>query len=259
MRAGERSIGHIRSSGTCNPMIRLEQNKACITVAILSANQFVQIGLRSVLRAWPHIQLIGTATSAMEAEEVVTQHQPQVLLIEWRDGCETLKLAQTIKASAPSTQLIALSSMNDGMHIQAALSAGIHGFVLNIQPPAVMVATIEHVVCGATAMGMAESSRMGRTYAGPRTDGIENVAFSSQVSVDELTKREREVIALIGEGLSNKAIADRLCISSTTVRHHLTSIFDKLGVATRQKLLICAYRRGLVEPRALALPSSIDL
>ncbi|MCS6289080.1 MAG: response regulator transcription factor [Nitrospira sp.] len=241
-------------------MIDLEESRACITVAIVSANQLVRIGLHSVLRARQHIQLVGIAASAREAEEVVTQHQPQVLLIEWRDGCETLKLVQTIKASAPSTQLIALSGVNDGMHIQAALSAGIHGFVLNIQPPAVLVATIEHVARGATGMGMAESSRTGHTFS-PRAKGIGHVVFSSRAGagLEELTKREREIITLIGEGLSNKAIADRLCISSTTVRHHLTSIFDKLGVTTRQKLLICAYRRGLVEVQAFASPASIDL
>jgi DNA-binding NarL/FixJ family response regulator len=62
-----------------------------------------------------------------------------------------------------------------------------------------------------------------------------------------LTEREREIIALIGQGLSNKDIADRLCISVITVRHHLTNIFDKLGVATRQKLLIRAHQYGLVD------------
>jgi DNA-binding NarL/FixJ family response regulator len=62
-----------------------------------------------------------------------------------------------------------------------------------------------------------------------------------------LTKREREIIPLIGQGLSNREIGDRLCISTITVRHHLTSIFDKLGVASRNKLLIRAHQDGLVE------------
>lgn len=240
-------------------MIGLENGKTCITLAIVSANQLVRIGLQSVIHTWPHIQLIGTAASAMEAEQVVARHHPQVLLIEWGSGCETLQLIRTIKAAAPSTRLIALIRVDGGMHIQDALSAGIHSFVLTIQPPAVMVATIEHVVRGAMTMTRAESSRMGRADTGPRTGEMENKAFSCQVPVDELTTRECEVMALIGEGLSNKAIADRLCISSTTVRHHLTSIFDKLGVTTRQKLLVLAYRRGLVAPRALAGSSSIEL
>jgi Response regulator containing a CheY-like receiver domain and an HTH DNA-binding domain len=64
---------------------------------------------------------------------------------------------------------------------------------------------------------------------------------------DNLTEREHEVIVLIGQGLSNKDIAGGLHISTTTVRHHLTSIFDKLGVTSRQKLLILAHQRGLVE------------
>jgi DNA-binding NarL/FixJ family response regulator len=67
-----------------------------------------------------------------------------------------------------------------------------------------------------------------------------------------LTDRERNVIALVGEGLSNKDIGDRLCISEITVRHHLTSIFDKLGVSNRQKLLIRAHQYGLVALTASA-------
>ena len=241
-------------------MIELKESKACITVAVMSANQLVALGLQSVFQAWPHIQLIGTAASVMEAEEVVTRLHPQVLLIEWGVGRETVQFIQAIKASAPSTRLIALSDMGERMMpIREALSAGIHGFVLTIQPPAVMVATIEHVARDAMTMTMAESSRTARSCAVPRMDRMENEAFSYQRPVDELTTRESEVIALIGEGLSNKAIADRLRISSATVRHHLTSIFDKLGVTTRQKLLVMAYQRGLVALRGVEKPLSIDL
>ena len=69
-----------------------------------------------------------------------------------------------------------------------------------------------------------------------------------RVKIDALTEREREVTSLIGEGLKNKQIADRLLISETTVRHHLTSIFGKLGVSDRLELIIYAYRYGLAEP-----------
>ncbi|HNP80360.1 MAG TPA: response regulator transcription factor [Nitrospira sp.] len=236
-------------------MIELEESRACITVAIVSANQLVRIGLQSVLRDRPQIQLVGIVASGREAEEVVAQHRPQVLLIEWQDARETLTLVQTVKVSVPSIKIIALSGMDSGMHIQAALSAGIHAFVLNIQPPEVMVATIEHVARGAT--GMAESSRTGRTVR-PRAEEIGHAVSSSRAGMQDLTKREREVTTLIGEGLANKDIAGRLGISSITVRHHLTSIFDKLGIATRQKLLICAHQYGLVELKAPALPLSID-
>jgi DNA-binding NarL/FixJ family response regulator len=69
------------------------------------------------------------------------------------------------------------------------------------------------------------------------------------IKIAALTRREHEVISLLSEGLQNKQIASCLSISSTTVRHHLTSIFDKLGVATRLELVIYAYRQGLTDPR----------
>jgi DNA-binding NarL/FixJ family response regulator len=86
----------------------------------------------------------------------------------------------------------------------------------------------------------------------PRPIPFTNTEAAALRLPDGLTEREREVIVLIGQGLSNKDIADRLCISGITVRHHLTSIFDKLGVTTRQKLLIRAHQFGLVELTASA-------
>ena len=71
-------------------------------------------------------------------------------------------------------------------------------------------------------------------------------------TIAHLAKSDKEVVRLVSEGLSNKDIADRLCISNITVRHHLTSIFDKLGVSNRQKLLIRAHKDGLTRPPALA-------
>ena len=80
-----------------------------------------------------------------------------------------------------------------------------------------------------------------------RRNEIKNTGLET-VKIDALTVREREVTSLIGEGLKNKQIADRLLISETTVRHHLTSIFGKLGVTDRLELIIYAYRYGLAEP-----------
>lgn len=87
---------------------------------------------------------------------------------------------------------------------------------------------------------------------------IDHAGAMSPGSLEVVTKREREIVALIGEGLSNKDIAARLGISSITVRHHLTSIFDKLGVTTRQKLLLRAHQYKLVELSASASPITGD-
>jgi DNA-binding NarL/FixJ family response regulator len=84
-------------------------------------------------------------------------------------------------------------------------------------------------------------SEVSRTGKAPKAD-------PEAEKIARLTNREREVVALIGEGLKNKDIADRLFISETTVRHHLTSIFDKIGVSDRVELLIYAYRHGLANP-----------
>ncbi len=118
-------------------------------------------------------------------------------------------------------------------HVGSLVS--IDGIVLNTQPAVVPLATIDYLCRLLTGTVGGDSARP----AAPKYLDA------------SLTEREQEIILLAGRALSNKNIAERLCISSTTVRHHLTRIFDKLGVTSRQKFLLRAHQHGLVEFRAL--------
>jgi DNA-binding NarL/FixJ family response regulator len=119
----------------------------------------------------------------------------------------------------------------------------VDGVILNVQPPEVLIAYINSFfdIPAETLQAIEPTSHPPASKQAPKPGP------SDPQPTAILTERERDVIRLVGQGLSNKDIADHLCLSAITVRHHLTSIFDKLGVTTRQKLLIRAHQYGLVE------------
>ena len=149
------------------------------------------------------------------------------------------------------SKIILLCGFEDKERTREAFLSGVDGIVLKVQPSAVLIAAIE-------SLGLAQAEPVSFPPTVPASTvtgapGSSHVSEPYQVKwPSALTERERAVIVLIGQGLSNKDIADRLCISGITVRHHLTSIFDKLGVTSRQKLLIRAHQYGLVEITASA-------
>jgi DNA-binding NarL/FixJ family response regulator len=217
-----------------------------ITTMLITRDQILRLGVHKILAA-PKYRLIGTATGTAELGEHVAREQPQVVIIDSQAERDLSALIQHIKALIPNGKTILLTGLDEAGWNWQTFSSGVEGVILKIQPPTALTACIE-TLCGLTA----DASRdVTFPHAnGSSGDGVLNserrISRSPQ-RAGSLTEREREIVALIGEGLSNKDIADRLSISAITVRHHLTSIFDKLGVATRQKLLIRAHQYGLVE------------
>ncbi len=219
---------------------------ALITIAILSQNQLLRLGLDAVIAPHAHIRLIGEASNALEAVSIVSQEKPHLLIVELEPGMDILGLIREVKASLSTIRIIALHGIEDSRAGMEALSSGVDGMVLTTQPGVVLLATIEHLCrrpANVARCHTCDTTPLERTRsAGDFNDRIPVLPNWS----DDLTKREHDIISLVGEGLSNKDIACRLSICSTTVRHHLTSIFVKLDVHSRQQLLIRAHEYGLV-------------
>lgn len=221
---------------------------AKITVGVVSKNHLVRIGLQAALTCQPHIRLAGEATGPMEAEALVARARPQVLIVEVESDIDLKEVVRTVKTVVPMTHIIVLSGIEDTIFGIGSVSSGIDGIVLTIQPPVVLLAMINHVCCLSAATTMHERSMESRLeYAESSTNEDPLRDIPSKAPDSSLTGREREIIALVGQALSNKDIAERLCISSITVRHHLTSIFGKFAVNNRQQLLLRAYEHGLVK------------
>ncbi len=239
-------------------MSGLHLSHAPVTVAIVSRNHLVRIGLQAALSGQDRIRLTGEAAGRLETEALVAREQPHALVIETEPDLDIAELVRTVKISAPGTRIILLSHMDEMTSRLGSVSSGIDGIVLTIQPAAVLLATITHVCClpaATTVYELGGGSRSGGADAIPAGQPVPSL--STTVLDTALTGREQEIIHLIGQALTNKDIAERLCISSVTVRHHLTTIFGKLDVKSRQQLLVRAYKRGLLkfEERSLATRS----
>ncbi|MBL8070192.1 MAG: response regulator transcription factor [Nitrospira sp.] len=223
---------------------------ALITIAIVSRNQLLRLGLQAVIAPHEHLRLIGEAANTLQAMSLVSQEKPHLLIIELEPGMDILGLVRKVKASLSTIRIIALHGIEDSRGGLDALSSGIDGMVLTTQPGVVLLAVIEYL-CRRPAIAArclpCDTSAWERSGS---TSGLEDPMPIPPDWSEDLTKREHDIIALIGEGLSNKDIACRLNICSTTVRHHLTSIFGKLDVHSRQQLLIRAHKYGLVKLHA---------
>jgi len=228
--------------------------KTTTVVAIVTNNYLLRLGLQKIVDDEKWIQLVGQSVHAGNLDEILTREQPHIVILDTEIGATTPELIQKIKKMASGIKTILLSGFDDTECTRQAFASGVDGIVLKVQPSAVLIATINYLAHagGEVVLPIGNSStplKLGHASTTPTA--LPSTAAHAKWS-DGLTEREREVVRLISEGLSNKDIADRLCISSITVRHHLTSIFDKLGVSNRQKLLIRAHQHGLVRPPALA-------
>jgi DNA-binding NarL/FixJ family response regulator len=191
------------------------------------------------------IVVVGEAGALNEGIDLITSQKPDIILFELNlaDQFSTESIAELLKAHEPA-RLILVTGITDPQVIQQAVEAGVMGVVFKTQTPDLLVKAIEKVNAGEVwlerSMIASVLSRLSRNHK-PAT------VSSEEEYISELSDREKQVIRLIGQGYKNKKISEQLCISETTVRHHLTSIYGKLGVSDRLELLIFAHRYGLVK------------
>jgi DNA-binding NarL/FixJ family response regulator len=126
-------------------MIELKQAYPPITMAIVSTNQLVRLGLQAVIKSRAHIRLIGESMGVIGAEDVIAREKPDILLVEMAGKIDILEWIQKIKISIPSMKIILLSGVEETHSTWQALSSGIDGIVLSIQPTAALLATIDYV------------------------------------------------------------------------------------------------------------------
>ncbi len=226
----------------------LEQRIPVLKVAIVSNNILLLLGLRRLFEEHVGIVVVGESSGGSSACNLIAQQRPDVILVDIESDLKSVEAINTLRQKDPLCRIIVLSGWDEMDRARQALAAGADEIVMKCQQPGVLLATVECVGKGLAVALRATSNQPPITN---KVDKRKAVADPTRCT-DALTDREREVIGLLGKGLSNRDIANSLCISETTVRHHLTSIFDKLGVSNRQKLLICAHQYGLVELTASA-------
>jgi DNA-binding NarL/FixJ family response regulator len=202
-----------------------------IRVVLADDHAMVRRGLEQLLSAEPDIDVVGLARDGAEAIELVERLIPDVVLMDLQmPGVDGVAATKHIAGSG-ETAVVVLTSFSDSERILAAIDAGAVGYLLKDAEP-------EHVIEGLRAAARGESPLH------PRAARQLLTARSSVASV-ELTPREREVLALVRSGLANKQIARRLAISERTVKAHLTSVFQRIGVVDRTQAALWAERHHI--------------
>ena len=216
-----------------------------IKVAMVIENPTTRLGTRMMLKAYNGISLVAELNGG-NAVDVIARERPDVVLVDLDlSSNDVLNLICCIHKASERSLTLVLCSLRDEEILRKAFCLGVAGVVLKIQPPAVLIAAIESLCRDESYQE--ERQRVHHLPALMDSSLSVKRIEHDRVEISGLTLREREIIRLIGKGLKNKAIADQLCISETTVRHHLTNIFSKLGVPDRQQLLIWAHRNHFVE------------
>ncbi|TDV46287.1 response regulator [Actinophytocola oryzae] len=214
-----------------------------IRVLIADDEAFTRAGIRAVLAAEPEFEVVAEAGDGREAVELVAAHRPDVVLLDiLMPVLDGLAAAAEITRTVPATGVLMLTTFSADEHIAAALGGGARGFLLKTGDPLELFAGIRAVAGGAAFLSPAVAHRVIQQVGGDRLAS----SARARARVDSLTPREREVLALIGEGLPNAEIARRLHIVEGTVKVFVTSILRRLEVANRVQAAIVAYEAGLV-------------
>ena len=217
-----------------------------IRVLIIDDHGIVRAGLRMLLESQPGITVVGEAATCADALELATRAQPDVIVLDLDLGGENaVESIPAILQAAREARILILTGVRDSETHRQAIRHGAMGLVLKEKAAETLLQAIAKVRAGEVWLEPTMIARvlgdLTRSQTSPRTS-------PEAAKIATLTEREREVITLIGEGLRNKYIAERLYISEATVRHHLTSVFAKLDVSDRFELAIYAYQHGLAKP-----------
>ena len=200
-------------------------------------------GLRAVLSAVPDTEVVGEAATGEEAIEHAAELQPDVILMDINmPEVNGIEATRQILRTSPHIGIIVVTMLEDDDSVFAAMRAGARGYVLKGADTAEMLQAIRAVSGGQALLGPAIATRLMNYFRD--LDATAQPSAPPQV-FPELTDREREVLNLIAQGLSNTVIAERLILSSKTVRNHISNVFSKLQVADRAQAIVRAREAGL--------------
>ena len=210
-----------------------------IRILLADDHELVREGLASLLATDPGVMVIGEAATGAEAIELTRRHAPDLVLLDIRmPDLDGLQSVEAIKRERPQTAVLMVTMYEDPSYLVKAIGSGATGYVLKGIRRAELLQIIRTVASGGSAIDPALMSSVLRGMtAGPDT---------TEDPTTRLTSRELQVLRLIADGLTNKEIAGRLCVSTDTVKRHVEHIIKKLQVSDRTQAAVQAVRRGLV-------------
>ncbi|MFL6175938.1 MAG: response regulator [Ornithinibacter sp.] len=218
-----------------------------IGVVLADDQALLRAGLRALLDNEPDITVLGEAGDGQAALDLVRALHPDVVLMDIRmpgtDGLVATRLIAAEPALA-GTRVVVLTTFDLDEYVFEAIRAGASGFLVKDTEPTELLRAVRAVAGGDALLSPRVTRRLIGEFASRSRPGAGRAAER----LAPLTDREREVVALVGEGLSNDAIADRLVVSPSTAKTHVSRAMVKLHVRDRAQLVVLAYESGLVRP-----------
>jgi DNA-binding NarL/FixJ family response regulator len=212
-----------------------------VRVVLADDQPLVRAALRMVITDAPDIEVVGEAGNGSEAVDAAERHRPDVVVMDIRmPGLDGIEATRRIIERVAGTHVIVLTTFDDDDTVYGALRAGASGFLVKDMALDDILAAIRVVASGDGLIAPGVTRRLIRHFAAERP------AAPPRREISGITGREREVLILIGSGLSNAEIAERLFISVATAKTYVTRLLAKLDARDRVHLVIIAYQAGLV-------------
>lgn len=217
------------------------------TIVIADDQAMIRAGFAAILAAQPDIEVVGEAGDGDEAIRLVDELHPDLVVMDirmpGRDGLDATRALRAEERTGHRPAVLILTTFDADEYVHDALAAGASGFLLKDATPEELVAAVRVVSAGDALLSPRVTKRLLAQFSERRPP---SPRYAERLA--ELTEREREILVLIGRGLSNGEIAAELFIAEQTVKTHVSRIFTKLAVRDRVHAVILAYDAGLVDP-----------
>ncbi|MFF9211899.1 MULTISPECIES: response regulator [unclassified Streptomyces] len=222
------------------------EGTATARVVVADDQTVVREGIVMLLGLLPGVEVVGAAGDGDEAVKLVAELDPDVVLMDLRmPRCDGVEATRRIRAEHPRTQVVVLTTFADDDSLFPALRAGARGYLTKDAGGDEIVRAVHSVLSGDAGLSPSIQRRLLERLSDP-----EPPQRAPAEAPDGLTARETEVLRLISEGLSNQEIAERLHVSTATVKTHINNLFAKTGLKDRAQAVRYAYAKGLARPPA---------
>lgn len=215
-----------------------------IRVLLADDESMIRAGVRAIVRTDPRIEVVAEAADGREAVDLVLAHRPDVALLDIRmPRMDGLAATAEIRRVAPATAVVILTTFGEDAYIARALGDGASGFLLKAGDPRELITGVHAVADGGAYLSPQVAKQVIHQFGGGRAAREAEAA----ARLEELTQREREVLALVGAGLSNADIAARLFLVEGTVKSYVSAILSRLGMRNRVQAAVLAFEAGMVD------------